>query len=595
MATLRQRYEGESQVAQRLCQTWRNQCAPALVFIGFWLGQALAILDTMVVVVHVRRCLVRFSAVTFALLMPNACTGYVSHTAGTPSDGDPGSSGQGPQSDLPSGTDGSGGRTSPGASGSWNGPKPFHRIGNDEFVFSALDLLGQANNTGLAASLRKTMPLESLGEHGFPQPGALGLLDVDIFLDKAQAAAASLDFTSKVEAKPLIACNQAPASAAAESTCAEATLQALATRAYRRPVASDETKDLLQAFTDARQPAGTSFLSALRVATAALLTSPSFLYHDEAGTRAAPPSGAVIALTDHELAARLAATLWRSIPDNALLASAASKNLGNSDGVKTQVQRMLADPRSLRGLMAFFDELTGTGDLAAQTRTAPEGTWNATVAGQLHDELAQLIKSVITDGDARYQTLLERGLLTKGAIMAAHAKANEASPIMRGRLIRERFLCDPIPAPPPNIPALPEAKTATQGRERFLEHSRNPRCVGCHERIDPIGFAFSNFDQLGRLMKTNEDTSGKVVDLDGKTSSFANVGELISLIAKSPQATSCFVTQWTRFALGRQLLASDEGGVRALSTGFNAAQGDFKFLFQGVFTSTAFRMQEITQ
>jgi hypothetical protein len=477
------------------------------------------------------------------------------------------------------------------APGAWLGSRTFARIGNEEIVWSSLDLLGQADNKVLSQSLRTGMPIEALGEHGFPQAGAVGAVETGLFLEKAKLAATSVQFSTRVEGKALIACAVAPANANAETVCAQATLESLGTRAYRRPLTKDEAADLLVTFTEARKAGGSTFLTALRTAIAAVLTAPSFLYHDE-NLQAPAANAKVVALGDHELAARMASILWASVPDAALLAAAANQSLRTDAGMNAQIKRMLADPRSLRAYMLFFDQVLQTDDLAALPRTPPAGgAWNATVAGQLHSDLERLIKGVLLDGDGRYQSLLQQGLLSSGAVMAAQAKAGFGSAIKRGKLVRERFLCEAVPPPPPNVPNT----ESTNVRETFAAHSSNPSCKPCHDRMDPIGFAFANFDQVGKPMATKQDTAGQVVDLDGATLKFSDLAQLTTALINSPQVQQCMVTQWTRFALGRQVGDADVLGMKGIGAKLLEGNGDLRVLLTNIVQSTAFRQQEIAQ
>lgn len=528
---------------------------------------------------------VRFARVSLALVFGVACTGRVAALSGEDASG---GTGGGPTTGGQAGQPSQGGQT-PSIEDLVVMPRRLQRIGNDEFVWSLVDLVN--GSEALRQSLQKGMPLESVGEHGFAQPGPLGLVEVDRLLEKAKLAAATVGFETRVDGKPLIACSATVAAGQAEATCATATLAALATRAYRRPLLTDEKADLVQVFADARAATGSTFLTALHTGVTAVFTSPAFLYHDEDPDQR-PPGVAVV--TDTALAAKLAATFWRSTPDAALTALATQQKLHNPDVLASEVKRLSEDPRSERGLIAFFDELLGTANLASVTRTSADKAWTAERATALADDLAKLIHDTLVTGDGRLVTLINKGLLAAGAVMAAQSQSNEASPIKRGRLVRERILCDPMPAPPPNVPVLPEpGQTQVSERERFAEHSRNPSCNVCHERMDPIGFAFAGYDHLGRAVAGSVDTSGKLVDVDGTTSRFANKDDLFAKLAQSDQARRCFATQWVRFALGRQVTAADSAGMERLFTGF--ADGNIKDLFAEVTRSAAFRQEKLEE
>ena len=62
---------------------------------------------------------------------------------------------------------------------------------------------------------------------------------------------------------------------------------------------------------------------------------------------------------------------------------------------------------------------------------------------------------------------------------------------------------DPPKPPPADVPPLPEdagIETATLTlRERLGVHRERADCRGCHEQIDPLGFALENYDAVGAV------------------------------------------------------------------------------------------------
>ena len=89
----------------------------------------------------------------------------------------------------------------------------------------------------------------------------------------------------------------------------------------------------------------------------------------------------------------------------------------------------------------------------------------------------------------------------QGLFLALTAKPEDSSPTARGLFVREQFLCQHVPDPPPgvntNLPPVTEAKPQTN-RDRMTEHASNAMCATCHKLIDPIGFGFEKFDAVGR-------------------------------------------------------------------------------------------------
>jgi hypothetical protein len=64
--------------------------------------------------------------------------------------------------------------------------------------------------------------------------------------------------------------------------------------------------------------------------------------------------------------------------------------------------------------------------------------------------------------------------------------------------VLEQILNSPPPPPPPDVPELPATKQLTGSLRKVMEeHRENALCASCHRRMDPIGFAFENYDAIG--------------------------------------------------------------------------------------------------
>ena len=100
------------------------------------------------------------------------------------------------------------------------------------------------------------------------------------------------------------------------------------------------------------------------------------------------------------------------------------------------------------------------------------------------------------------------GLLGKAGLLSMNAHTRETSPTRRGKFVRERLLCQDIPAPPPNVvTTLPEPDpTAATMRDRLKVHATNPVCSSCHGKTDPIGLAFEHFDATARFARPTTAT-----------------------------------------------------------------------------------------
>ena len=66
-------------------------------------------------------------------------------------------------------------------------------------------------------------------------------------------------------------------------------------------------------------------------------------------------------------------------------------------------------------------------------------------------------------------------MLTQGAFLAVHAKADQTSPVLRGKFVRAQLFCTPPPPPPPTIVvAPPVVDPRLPTRQRFAQHTADP-------------------------------------------------------------------------------------------------------------------------
>ena len=77
--------------------------------------------------------------------------------------------------------------------------------------------------------------------------------------------------------------------------------------------------------------------------------------------------------------------------------------------------------------------------------------------------------------------------------------ADRTAPVLRGKWMLENLLGTPPPPPPANVPPLEARRRAAPAHDARAdgEHRANPACAGCHQVMDPLGFALENFDAVG--------------------------------------------------------------------------------------------------
>jgi hypothetical protein len=190
-----------------------------------------------------------------------------------------------------------------------------------------------------------------------------------------------------------------------------------------------------------------------------------------------------------------------------------------------------------------------------------------------------------------------RGILTHPGLMALLARPSEDNPVSRGLFVLRTVLCVAIPPPPTNIviPPLAPVQAGLSTRNRLEAHAKDATCATCHNLIDPFGFAFENFDEVGKYRTTDQgvavDTSGTVSlgkDVDG---TFATGDDLLAQFANSTAVRSCFAEKYLDFALARaETDRADACSIQAIGQSFSPS-GDLTQLVASVAASDSFRMR----
>jgi len=190
------------------------------------------------------------------------------------------------------------------------------------------------------------------------------------------------------------------------------------------------------------------------------------------------------------------------------------------------------------------------------------------------------------------------GLLTQGTILAVTSNPTRTSPVKRGLYILDNILGTPAPPPPAPVPPLEQAAAtirdheATQ-REALELHRREPLCMACHARMDPLGLALENFNALGMWRDKHHeqpiDTAGQL--LTGEK--FVNIRELKQIIARDRRLDvyRCLTEKLLTYALGRGLEYYDEQTIDQIVARLDANDGRFSALLMGVIESAPFQRQ----
>ena len=545
-------------------------------------------------------------AAPFAVIALSACIGAIGDAGG----GGPGAGG------LPAGSDAGDSATTSSCTGTPSpGEAPLRRLTQSEYNHTVRDLLGDTTNPASA----------------FPADQKIGdftntavALTVPPLLAQAYEAAAEQLAATAVKSPTLLPCDP---TTAGEDACAASFIDAFGKRAYRRPLTADEKTALSTLYTTNKT--GADFTNGITAVIEGILQSAPFLYRPELGD-SSQAQGPAIPLTSYEMASRLSYLVWGSMPDDTLFAEADAGRLTTAAELATQARRMLADPKAHPAVDQFFTEWL-TLDQVVQApkdpKTYPEFT--ASLATEVTQETQAFVDWVMWQSDARIETLLtspvtfvnadlatvygipgvtgsalqqvtldgkqRAGLLTQPSLMAVLGKADRSSPVLRGKFVRERMLCQPVPPPPPNLGITPPPVTpGVTTRQMFASHDTVEPCKSCHILMDPIGFGFESYDGIGRFRTTDQsqpvDATGTLSnsDVDG---AFDGAIELANLLAKSQEVGDCVATEWFRYGFGRGESTADTCSLETIKQTFTSQHFDMKELIVAITQTDAFRFR----
>jgi Protein of unknown function (DUF1592)/Protein of unknown function (DUF1588)/Protein of unknown function (DUF1587)/Protein of unknown function (DUF1585)/Protein of unknown function (DUF1595)/Planctomycete cytochrome C len=388
-------------------------------------------------------------------------------------------------------------------------------------------------------------------------------------------------------------------------------LQTFATRAYRRPATDDEVKRL-QRLVETVERNGDNVTDGIKLALQAVLVSPHFLFRVEIDREPNNPE-VVHPISEYELASRLSYFLWSSMPDDELFKLAREKTLRQPTVLEAQVKRMLQDSRSRALTENFASQWLQTRNLKGFTPDPAQfPSFDEALRAAMLKETELFFEHVVREDrgiveflDAKYTFVNERlarhygiegvkglefqkvtlkgdqrgGILTQAGILTITSNPTRTSPVKRGKWILDNILGTPPPPPPAGVEELKEGKQAELTgslRQRMEQHRANPMCATCHQRMDPLGFGFENFDAIGawrgRDGKHAIDPSGV---LPGGQA-FKGPAELRSILKGRQDAFArCLTEKLLTFALGRGMERSDRCYTEEIAQ--NVARTGYKF------------------
>ncbi len=425
----------------------------------------------------------------------------------------------------------------------------------------------------------------------------------------------------------------------ADRACARAFVDDFGAKAFRRPLTDSEREAHVELLLQwAAQ--GKSFHSGAAAVIEAVLQSPHFLFLvPHANDSPAKP---------FEVASRLAYALWNAPPDEELLAAAATGKLETRSSVDAHSRRMLASDLATETFDNFlaqwmrFDRLRNSvkdrnrfrdyGPEVAESMTEESRqlfrhlAWNDldfrefftadyTFADDFLTKVYGMSDPSVPFGKTEYPADSTRsGILGHGTFLAQTGKPIHTSPTERGLFVREHFLCQAIPPPPPGVdtslPPLTLGGRPMTIRETMEElHASQPVCASCHKLVDPIGYGFEHFDTVGAHRETELvrveptpqqeregakatehslpiDSTGFVAGIPD--SAFGSPQDVGRILAQSPICQKCIVRQLFRYLFGRSETSRDTEVIERAYNRFEQSGFVFRELVLGLVVSEEF-------
>jgi hypothetical protein len=428
------------------------------------------------------------------------------------------------------------------------------------------------------------------------------------------------------------------ASSPSDIACRDRFIREFGLKAFRRPLTSKETSGYTRLFTETATQKK-DFLAGAQLVVEAMLQSPSFLFHLEDGPNAAS--------RQYGIASRLSYFLWDTMPDAELLRAAAAGEFETPANIRKVALRMMDTPQARRAFEGFVGQWTRFDRVMASVRNARQYTdFNPSLLASMTAETKHLFNHLVW-GDKNFMEMfsadytflsarlaqlygfdtpaedfglvkypsgsMRAGILGHAGFLTLTGNPTETSPTARGLYVRENFLCQEVPPPPPGVdPTLPavSAEKPMTTRERLGVHVANRNCSSCHNLIDPIGFGLEGFDNVGRFREkvtirtaqlrdavTNARTDSKDIDLPLDTkgyiqgipnSEFSNAAELGKILANDPTCQKCVVKQIFRYATGRHEAKSDQQQLDVMYNVFQKSGFRFRELVLALVASDLF-------
>ena len=397
-------------------------------------------------------------------------------------------------------------------------------------------------------------------------------------------------------------------------------------RAFRRPLNPGELNRYMDFWRNIKDDFQ-DFEDSVKEVLIAVLCSPNFIYLSE-------PISPDLEQTEDEfyLATQLSYFLWNSPPDEPLTELASSGDL--YDELPEQIERMINNPKIENLIQSFAYEWlrldrhknmdVNVEQYEDYTRFVKEDMFKETFYfihhilknnlsimnfidsdfAMLNQNLAEFYGIEGVKGDrfrpvSLNQQQMRGGLLSQGSFLTGHSDGVQAHTIKRAVWLKEKILGDHPPPPPPNVPELdpdtPGFENLTLKEQLFL-HRNKVSCMDCHQKIDPFGVVFENYDATGRyhLNLNGRSIDSKSILPDGtEVVGIEGIKNYI-LRLKKKDFTKALVENLYAYALGRDVGFEDEEEINYIVD--EVTDDDFRFqtVIEQIVMSPSFYKKELT-
>ncbi len=494
-------------------------------------------------------------------------------------------------------------------------PARIWRLSDDQFVAAIRDLVPGANPPSILTPGRSAQVFVDFSE--LYEIGPAIASDI-----RASANAVAVEAVKNLDG--FLACKTGEAADACPTRFAED----FASRAFRRPLEASEKTALRTLYAEG---AKVSRGEGIRMVVSAILQSPSFVYRTELGKTTGPvAAGSTIELTTHELASAVSFLLLNSIPDAELRAAADDGSLAKAEVFKSHIERLLKTPRVQDHLTNVYLKWVGLGGGTNADLAVVEKEFTPALKASMEQEAKLFMRDLLGNGGTvndiltsnkgfadkvlathmgvsssaatghapiTYPAAERSGVLTLPAVIARYSVGHPE--VFRGKFVRDEFLCEEIPPPPP-IPEIEEKTKMNENlpiRQQSDARMKDDMCSACHAKMDPLGLSFMHYDAVARF-KAN-DAAGKPVDASGSLEGAGaawdgpvrNAVELGQKLAKSPVVRTCVESKMLSYALGRMTAKSDSCELQKIDSFVALNGGKLSALMSAVIYSSAFRFR----